>query len=176
MYNADNTDYTGNIFCFVNTSLTAGVPTDKTKIRGIIQKNATGRGNGQTLMTPYTVPNGKEFYLRSYYANVNGASSVSSYKIRMYARNLNATWRLRHTASLSDSGTSSYQHIFEEPVKFDEKTDIILTAQCSGTGITGISLSAGFQGVVSVPRVKIGYILQEDGTHILQETGYKILR
>ena len=176
MYNANGIDLVGNVYCYVDTPLTSGVPTDTSKIRAIIRKNSAGRGNGQTLMAIYTVPNGIKAYMRGWYAATAGAKKDANYLIKLYSRNFNGVFRVKHVSALSDIGTSSYQHRYDEPQVFDEKTDIIMTAQVLDAAVTDASISAGFDIVDSIPTIATGFILQENGTHLLQETGDKILR
>lgn len=142
-YNNGSTVITGHVIIYVNTALTAGVPTDKTKIRAVVDPL-----NQQTTMAIYTVPAGYTGYMRDWYASTAGASKNSDYIIRVISRDFGKIFRAKHVSAISDNAISSYQHLYTEPEKFLEKTDIEIRAQSTGLGATGISISAGFDIVL----------------------------
>lgn len=141
--NTGTTNFAGQVYVYVNTALTAGVPTDTTKIRA-----AVNDGNNQTLMAIYTVPAGYTAYVRDWYASTSGASKNSSYIIDFYVRPLGQVFQLKHRASIQDGGTTYIQHKYEEPEMFTEKTDIEMKVQSTEVGATGCSVSAGFDIVL----------------------------
>lgn len=143
MKNVDATNIAGTMYCYVNTALTAGVPTDNTKVRAVISN-----GNNQTLMAVYTIPAGKTGYMRDWYASVGGASKSSQYIIDVYARPFGQVFQLKHRSSISDVGTSYIQHNYNEPEVFSEKTDLEIHATATAIGVTGASVSAGFDIVL----------------------------
>ena len=143
MKNANSSDNVGHIYCFVNTTLSSGTPTDTTKVRAVMQPL-----NNQTLMAVYTVPAGKTGYLRDWYASTAGASKSSNYVIELRARPLAKTFQLKHISSISDSGSSYIRHVYNEPEVFAEKTDIEMRAQATAAGASGASVSAGFDIVL----------------------------
>jgi hypothetical protein len=143
MSNVNSVDNVGHIHCYVNTPIVGGVPTDTTKLRAVIQP-----GNNQTLMAVYSVPAGKTGYMRDWYAAIAGANKSSNYAMELRARQPGGVFALKHTWAISDNGTSAYQHKFEEPEVFTEKTDIEIRTTATGTGISGASVSAGFDLVL----------------------------
>ena len=135
--------FSGHVFVYVNGSVTGGVPDANADIRLVIDPN-----NQQTEMAVYTIPAGKTGYLRSGYAATSGSNKSSNYIIKLYIREFGKVFRVQHTVALADNGTSLYQHIYVEPSKILEKTDIIVTAEATGTGVTGAAISAGFDIVL----------------------------
>ena len=143
MKNISSSDLNGHVFCFVNGTLSGGVPTNVDNIMAIIRPE-----NNQTEMAVYTVPSGKTGYLRSWYVSTAGASKDSNYIIRLKARPEGQVFQLKHKSSISDSGTSYIQHEYVEPSRFEGKTDIIMTVDMTALGATGASISGGFDIVL----------------------------
>lgn len=143
MKNVGATDLAGYVYCYVDTTISAGVPTTTAPVRSVIQNS-----NNQTLMAVYTIPNGKTGYMRDWYASTAGASKSSNYVIRLKARPTGKVFQLKHIASISDTGNSYIQHKYEEPEVFAAKTDIEMTAQMTAAGATAAAVSAGFDIVL----------------------------
>lgn len=139
MGNVGSVDVLGNISCYVDSAITAGVVDDSTKVRAIIRD-----GNNQTLMAVYTIPAGKTGYLREWYASLSKKKTAIS-TIRLYARIFGQVFQLKHTKDINTNGTSSLQHIYAEPEVFAEKTDLEMRADTS-TDTNGVS--AGFDIVL----------------------------
>ena len=138
--NVGNTDLVGSVFCYEDTALSSGTPIDTTKIRAVVNN-----GNNQTLMTVYTIPNGKIGYMRDWYAATAGGNKDSVNEIDLIARPFGQVFQLKHRASVSFTGTSYIQHKYEEPEVFAAKTDIEMRAN---TDQTASSVSAGFDIVL----------------------------
>ena len=136
MYNAGSTDIAGNVFCFVNVATTAGVPDTITNTRAMIIN-----GNNQTLMSIYTVPNGKTGYVEHWYGTLSG-SKAGLCDLKMRARPFGSVFRLKHTSTLDSNGTSNIQHDFEYPQKLPGKTDMIMSANSS---VNDNAVSSGFE-------------------------------
>jgi len=139
-YNATGTPLVGHTVVYVNTALTAGVPTDKTKIRLVIHP-----GYEQTEMAVYTIPLGYTGYLVSFYASTSGASKSSNYVINLDTREPDKVFRVKHSDAISDTGTSKFQHNYFAPEKLLERTDIELTVQATAVGVTSAAISGGFE-------------------------------
>jgi len=117
--NVNSSDISGHVICYVNTTLSGGIPADTTKIRAIIHED-----NNQTEMAVFTIPAGKTGYMRDWYASTAGAKRDSSHTIRLLARPFGQVFQLKHTSNIDVNGTSYIQHRYEEPEVFTEKTDI----------------------------------------------------
>jgi hypothetical protein len=143
MKNDNSSDNVGYIYCYVDGTVSSGVPDDSTSVRAII-----GPGNNQTLMAVYTVPDGKTGYMRDWYASVAGASKDSNYLIEVRARPFGKVFQLKHRSSLSDNGTSNIHHKYEEPEVFSAKTDIELRTSAVASGVTAAQISGGFDIVL----------------------------
>ena len=135
--NVGSTDLAGDLYCYENTALTTGVPTDTTKVRAVIET-----GNNQTEMAVYTVPAGKTGYLRQWFASSSGAKKTTNYLMKLKARPFGQVFQLKHSASIADA--APYLHTYVEPEAFTEKTDIEMTAALTDTGVTEAAVSAGF--------------------------------
>jgi hypothetical protein len=138
--NRGNTDIVGDVYCYENTAIVGGIPTDTTKVRAIINN-----GNNQTLMSLYTVPAGKTAYMRDWYASTSGARKTSVHVVKLKARPFGEVFQLKHTSSIIANGTSYIQHKYEEPEIFTEKTDIEMTVN---TDEDIASISGGFDIVL----------------------------
>jgi len=143
-FNDNSTDLSGHVVVYVNTSLTAGVPTDKTKIRAIIDPT-----NQQTLMAIYTIPNGKTGYMRDWYMATSGGNKASNYVVRLVSRNEGKVFRTKHISSLSALSPIPYQHQYTEPEVFMGRTDIEMRVESiASPNALENSISAGFDIVL----------------------------
>jgi hypothetical protein len=144
MFNDNSTTLAGNVFLYTNgTATTGGVPNVTANIRAGIEVP-----NNQTLMAIYTVPAGKTAYMRDWYAATAAGNKSATYKVILKARNFGKVFRTKHVSSISDVAVNTYQHKYEEPEVFAEKTDIEMTVELLSTGVTGASISAGFDLVL----------------------------
>jgi hypothetical protein len=141
--NTGSTDLSGDVYCYVDTTISGGVPTTTGPVRAIIQT-----GNNQTLMAVYTVPAAKTGYLRDWYSVLAGASKSTNYKMRLWARPFGGVFQLKHVSALNENGTSALQHKYEEPEVFDAKTDIALTVEITAGSITAADIAGGFDIVL----------------------------
>lgn len=142
-YNSNGVNLVGHIIIYVNTALTNGVPTDKTKIRAIIDPESQ-----QTLMCVYTIPAGYTGYLKRGYASTSGASKSSQYIIRYSIREFGKVFRVQNINSISDVASSALILDYDIPQKILEKTDLEVTVKATEVGATGCSISAGFDLVL----------------------------
>jgi hypothetical protein len=142
-YNDNSVDLTGHVFVYVNGATTGGVPDTNADIRAVIDPV-----NQQTEMAVYTVPAGKTGYVRDWYGSTAGANKNSNFIVKLTARIDGKVWRVKHTNSLSDNGTSAYQHVYQEPEVFPAKTDLEMTVEMLSSGATAASFSGGFDIVL----------------------------
>jgi len=142
MKNMNSTDFAGHVFCYVslNTTVTAGVPQDGAKVRGVVHSV-----NNQTEMAVFTIPNGKTGYMRAWYASTAGAKKDSSHTIKVLARPFGGVFQLKHTANIDVNGTSYIKHDYVEPEVFAAKTDIEIRMN---TDKDEAGVSAGFDIVL----------------------------
>lgn len=139
MKNSNSVDLAGHVFLSTTTAIASGVPL-AIDIRCIIQPE-----NNQTEMAIYTVPAGKTAYVRSWYSSSAGAKRATNIIIRLRARALDGVWQLKH--KMAWSGDIPYQHKYDEPQAFGEKTDIEITAELAAS-TTDAAVSAGFDIVL----------------------------
>jgi hypothetical protein len=134
--NIGSADIIGNVFCFVNVTTTLGVPDTITNIRAMIKN-----GNNQTLMALYSIPAGKTGYIISWYGALSSAKASSFNNLEMMARPFNGVFQLKHTSTLTSTGSSHVQHTFFVPQAFPEKTDFVMLSDSS---VNDNAVSAGF--------------------------------
>ena len=143
MENTNGVDNTGHIYCYENTAIVGGIPTDSTLVRAVMQP-----GNNQTLMGTYTIPAGKTGYVRDWYASTAGANKTSNYTVELRIRPVNGVFQLKHVAALSDNASSYIQHDYSEPEVVMEMSDIEMRTRATANGVTAASVSAGFDIVL----------------------------
>ena len=135
MKNMGSTNNAGDIFCYVNGAITAGVPDVPADIRAIIQI-----GHNQTLMAIYAIPNGKTGYVCRRWASI--LAKVTGYStVRSHARPFGGVFQLKYSSTLATTGTSSIQDNFTVPLKMPAKTDVKICADASSNDM---GVSAGF--------------------------------
>lgn len=140
MKNVGTSDIAGNVFCFVNVTTTLGVPDTITNTRAMINN-----GNNQTLMALYTIPAGKTGYIISWYAALSSAKASSLNNMEMKARPFGGVFQLKHTSTLSSTGSSHVQHTYFVPQSFPAKTDFVMLSDSS---VNDNAVSAGFDLVL----------------------------
>ncbi len=92
---------------------------------------------GQTMMALWTVPAGMTLYVTNYYASeVNAKTTLFVLMVRPFGEK----WQIKHSVEIKNS---KFQHFFDTPRAFVEKTDIAVFAATTGAGGEG---SAGFGG------------------------------
>lgn len=138
--NVSSVDFAGHVFCFVNDTLTGGVPDTPANVRAVVHSD-----NNQTEMAIFTVPAGFTGYMRDWYASTAGAKKASSHTIRVLARPFGQVFQLKHTGNIDVSGTSYIKHDYSEPEVFTEKTDIEIRMN---TDQDSAGVAAGFDIVL----------------------------
>jgi hypothetical protein len=144
MKNIGAVDVVGRVYCYINgATVVTGRPSTATDLRAVIDD-----GNNQTLMAVYTIPAGFTGYMRDWYAaTATDAPGIGTtvHVIHLDAREQGSVFQLKHKTSIISNGTSAYQHKYEEPEIFLEKTDIEMQASSSDDTA---SVSAGFDIVL----------------------------
>lgn len=141
--NVGSSDLLGSVYCYVDGTITTGIPDTATDVRAIIDN-----GNNQTLMAIYTVPAGKTAYMRGFYGATAGASRDTNIVLDLKARPFGQVFQLKHRSAISSTATSILKYDYVEPQPFSEKTDIVMRATITESAITGASISAGFDLVL----------------------------
>lgn len=136
MKNVDSVDVAGVVYCFVNTAVVGGVPSDLTKVRANIRN-----GNNQTLMAVYTIPAGKTGYYQGGFIAMSRASDASA-DFTLRARAINGVFQVKRRVSLNSGGSSHWNAGYLIPVKYEEKTDILI--RCDSVSGNNTGVSAGF--------------------------------
>lgn len=121
-------DFVGIIYCYVDTAISSGVPTDITKRRAIVNN-----GNNQTLMAIDTIPFGKVGFLFRGEVGLEmtgGPSSTVDYA-RMYyqSRRYGKVFKIKKSVTATTTGTSTYQDHRSFPDIIPALTDIKITVK-----------------------------------------------
>jgi hypothetical protein len=140
MKNIGATDLNDHIYCYVDTPIVAGVPTDTTKVRAIIDN-----GNNQTLMSSYTVPAGKTAYIRQFYVGLSSNKASTTSQFKMFIRPFGQVFQLKFIGAIEASGSSFIEKNYIEPEVVLEKSDIKMQAN---TTVNGSGVASGFDIVL----------------------------
>lgn len=127
----------GNVYCYVDTPIVSGIPTDKTKIRAKIVN-----WNNQTQMAIYTIPKGKVWYLIQGDVSMSRPQSNTTTSIVQYkSRRFGGVFKIKKTIGLVSTGTSYFKDIRSIPDIIPPLTDIVISAKSVSSNDTGISAS-----------------------------------
>ena len=120
MKNIGTANLVGITSAYVTNSPTSlGVVDDSSHVRAIINN-----GNNQTLMSLYTIPNGKTGYNRSFFVGASGARKTSVHEIKLLARPYGQVFQLKHKSAINAQGTSHFNHVYPEPPVYLSRTDL----------------------------------------------------
>lgn len=140
IYNDTTTPTLGIVWVYVNTALTAGKPSDETKIRKSIHHSEGSIGNSisneVSTSSSYTIPAGKTGFI------VFGKLTVSDSKALSLHFWVRPQGRLFKVAHLIDLKNNSYDYFFKSPTVIPEKTDLEIRASVdAGTANVAIAYS-----------------------------------
>lgn len=106
-----------------NSAVSSGVPSDTTKIYAKILI-----GNGQTLMSIFTVPAGKKMLINLLHASIGEGKDC---KMSLFTREFGGAWQLKCRDQLFQ-GTIDIDLIY--PFVYPEKSDIVVRCISSAAG------------------------------------------
>ncbi len=133
-YNSANTDYAGDVYIYVDGTISGGVPSTAADVRAMIRN-----GHNQTLMCLYTVPAGKTaYFLGGYVATTKSNATTATFTWR--ARPYGGVFQVKSKIAVIGSGSSSWQYHYSVPVPLPEKTDIAIKCEeveSNNTGAAG---------------------------------------
>lgn len=101
-------------------------------------------GREQTLMSIYTVPNGKTAYMTGWFFYTAGTNRSSDYNITIMARPTGGVFQIKHHGSILDGASNEVSHKYMPYSSFAAKTDIESRAQITTGGVVAAGISAGF--------------------------------
>lgn len=134
MYNSGTANYAGNIYCYVNTALSGGVPVDTSKIRAMILD-----GNNRTLMAIYSVPADKTALIMGGYVGITKAVATTA-RITWRARFFGGVFFINGVIAINSGGANSFTHSYDALPVLPSKSDIIIRCESvtiSSSGIVG---------------------------------------
>ena len=140
MKNVGTTNILGNLFCYVDTAIVGGIPTDGSKVRAIIRD-----GHNQTQMALYSVPRGYSLFIKLGWSTIAGKNTTANIGIFIKVRSFGSVFRELHTTALLSAGNSVSTRPYEIPLKLEEKTDIIYSC---GVTQNDTAVSSGFHGIL----------------------------
>jgi hypothetical protein len=136
--------FAGQIYIYINTAISGGVPTDKTKVKTFVNN-----GDNQTLQAFYTIPKG--YYGIVYWARSSIVTKVSAAaSMRAYARPYGLNFLLKDSGCINSTGTSVFQENRTLLGSAPELTDFVAYADVSANSTT---ISSRFD----ILLYKIGY-------------------
>jgi hypothetical protein len=124
VYNSNGTSTLGNVYVYVDGTISTGVPTDVTTVRGYFSI-----AKQQTLQCIYTVPAGLTAYVMEYQASITKGGSATAKNADMSGniREVGKVFRVQDEFSLNSTGSSYKSAVFPLPLPFPEKTDFVCT-------------------------------------------------
>lgn len=141
---AEGGDLVGTLYCYVDTAIVSGVPTDTTKIRATITN-----GNNQTLMALYTIPPGKVGFLFKGELGTSKSGGVAAGVVcGYYSRRYGKLFKLKKRINLTTSGSSNYLDSRTFPDIIPPLTDIKMTVE-------EVSATAGVFGTFDILLVDL---------------------
>lgn len=131
-YNDNGTEFVGNIYCYVDTAISLGVPTDATKVRSYISA-----GRKRALQLVYTSPkNETDLFLGLEASLTKGlGATVVAVNFQGQIREQGSVWDVVDEFNLNNEGNSSKNITLSAPLKFEPLTDFCGCVTASATGI-----------------------------------------
>lgn len=121
-------NFVGTIYCYVDDTITGGVPNTASKVRAVIIN-----GNNQTQMAIMTTPKGYVAFLYRREAGMQfdgGFPAGTSYaRICYKTREYGKVFQLKKTMTLNSDGTSIYQDLLTFPHPIPSLTDVMMCIQ-----------------------------------------------
>lgn len=137
-YDSSSDDLTGDVYVYENTALTAGVPTDLTKAHLKIDA-----AENVSLKAGIALAANNYFILFDSWAYVT-KKQVAVVDVKLRIRRLGEVFKTRYIGSLNSDVQLHFEHR-ETPYRIIRpNSDVIMLANPS---VTGVSVSAGFDGV-----------------------------
>lgn len=134
----DTTDLVGVIYAYEDTAITAGVPTDGTKVHCMIPA-----GENQTFKTATAISSEDYWIINRFDADCFEKTSAFA-EVRMEVKHLTGVWRPVESIAVSSGGNSSYE--FDPFYIVPPNTDVRLIADADGAGT---SVGGMIQGVLA---------------------------
>lgn len=123
--NINSTPLVGDVYIYVNNSITAGVPDTVGLIRAKIRS-----GNGITRMAIYTVPRNKvAIFTNMEYTIVKKTAAIAS--ISPILRSAGGAWLSVFSGTVSSTGSPFIQELSIQGEYYDEFTDFVTRASVS---------------------------------------------
>lgn len=136
MVNVGATDFAGDVYCFVNGTVTGGVPDTGADIRAMARV-----GNNQALSSVYSIPNGKTGYFCDGYTSISRAGVVAeSADVTIKFRPYGSVFGTKARVSCVSTGSSSFNQGYRMvPIAIPGRTDLLLRCEAiSATfGVSG---------------------------------------
>lgn len=128
----EGNDLQGDLYVYIDTAISGGVPTDITKVRAKVTN-----GNNQTLMAVYTTrPKTVGFLFKG---ELGGSRSQNSGQIQCayYSRRYGKCFKVKKRVDITNQGSSVYVDKRSFPDRIPALTDIKLTVESVSANNTG---------------------------------------
>lgn len=120
----------GDVYCYLNDDVTAGVPNTATKIQSIIEI-----GYGRSMEARFTIPADQVGYISTFYGSISAAAAA---EINLMYKQFE---RVVHIRRIMDVYYNGGQIVFPFPLPCPAKSDIYIRAKAAGGAVSG-----GFAG------------------------------
>ena len=128
--------FLGNVYCYVDCAINAGVPTIAANVRGYVKAS-----DNISLMSHYTIPVGYTGYLVSAYeclTRINKAIVKLVWKSRLFG----SVFVCQNKTTLNSDGSSTICLNFDCLEAIPEKTDIVV--KCTECSINDVGVGGAF--------------------------------
>lgn len=139
MLNASGTAFVGDIYCYVDGAITAGVPDDLTTVRAVAEA-----GRDQTLMAIYSVPANTRGYLDRVGVTAFSINTNNSGDYELRVRDFGGVFRVQDTFCANTMAVFNRQ--YREPIVLPEKSDVLV--RCSSLKNTSADVHAAFSVIL----------------------------
>jgi len=137
-YNSNGTPLQGDVYIYVDSAITNGVPDVDNTVRAKIDVGAE-----QTLMMIYTVPAGKTLVYTEGYIALSRQAATNTV-VSLMARLKDKVFRVKRRVALNSQGTGTWRAVYSVARLAPEKTDIVFRIDSVTSNNTGVS--GGFEG------------------------------
>lgn len=141
----------GDYYIAVSDAAPGGVPADAS-IKAVVPAS-----DSQTLMAIYTIPAGYYGLMKGFYASIQRGSLTSgSVDLRVRARLFEEVFVTKEYFNIGVTGGKPFQYNFPIPVRYEEKTDIML--EVADVSADNMAVSGGFD-ILLVKKIQEGQFL-----------------
>lgn len=145
-YVNDATVPTGKVYIYEDTTISAGVPTDATKIHLTIEGDTA---NTQSYKAATTFSSTDYFIMTTLSASIDKkTSAVADFELQ--TQTVGGIFRPNFRFGLSTTGSNSIAHVFDPPLIIPKNADVRIRATAS---TSGVEVDASFNGYLATTDI-----------------------